>query len=975
MVRRRAQPPARRQQLLTNSHRSPCPLAPEPVLSSAALDENLADIPLPEVLHLCMSSSPRQRSAMLQILARRTAKVDDDPTIKARAWQVGEAALAPREGVDVARSGVELLWEILVGSDVDEWVGKGEEELLLPVGLRRQPLDAQTILPRLAAVVPVLIDRMATPSFTAKTRHQILWILLALSTLPSPMPTTLLDPLPQSPLLHAIVKSLLSPQPDPTALRLVVSLVQSSRENAEVVWKSNSGVGGAVLRFISSSPTTSVDLALAKQVLDLFGAWAEYGLASSSCADAADLWRSLGASIHASSRPSLLRSAYYRLVTRWTVCAVNPHSTSPEHDITWSQISGMGWWDDFLTCLPQVLADPRAPGLADVCDFGRAWVEGAVINEPVHGEDAKKALSRALSQSAVESLVLQVGKRISDGLAAPSVAWDACVEDIHLLHSVVSLGATVYPPVSWSPAAVASLDSLYLTLVDRPPPVEHVHRRQTNALLVTLHGLLPKRQDWLATSFFLLANLVPGDEPLGLVLLGAILATPTADLLHAAGLPSDLAKTVTHRHGLAILEPFYRFTLSPSSEAHASPLRPSSATLRQVTTLRIPSHETVSFFPRSPVAYPKSRCGLPLSRSWTSSPLDELLHSTSSGAFVGCPPDWDASETELTQATLLFSLVGQASLAQARQGASPTEAVYECLKVFALEQNVVQPDVVVGGIVKDAEGSEVYRDRAVETLMRAILRPFQLASRPPAPSPPSSTNLDSVHASSSLNSGAPPPFFYLYSDLHALYASTSFGHAVFALLLLTPLGPGASYAVDYRRLFWAEEHVVLLRAITLAPSEAVLETDWAAWLGRRGERDAMVLQGYVRALARDVEKDRNPLLYALAVHGLAMTLWSTEDDDDAPAKPTTTKASATPLDSSQGTTPGGGGSSPPAPRSLARALASALPPSVVRDIVRYGSARVDGRGWDDVRADVLDERLRLLGDWLGPDARVLQAIR
>lgn len=914
---------------------------------------------------------------MLQILARRTAKVDDpDPAIKARAWQVGEAALAPREGVDVARSGVELLWEILVGSDVDEWVGKGEEEQLLPIGLRRHPLDAQTILPRLAAVVPVLIDRLATPSFTAKTRHQILSILLALSTLPSPMPTTLLDPLPQSPLLHAIVKSLLSPQPDPTALRLVVSLVQSSRENAEVVWKSNSGVGGAVLRFISSAPTTAVDLALAEQVLDLFGAWAEYGLASSSCADAADLWRSLGASVHASSsKPSLLRSAYYRLVTRWTLCAVNPHSTTPEHDITWSQISGMGWWDDFLTFLPLALADPCAPGLADVCHFGRAWVEGAGINEPAHGKDAKKALSCALSQSAVESLVTQVGKRISDSLAASSVAWDACVEDIRLLHSVVSLGATVHPPVGWSPAAVACLDSLYLSLIDRPPPVEHVHRRWTSALLVTLHGLLPKRQDWLGTSFSLLANLVPGDEPLGLELLGAILASPTADLLQAAGLPSDLAKTITHRHGLAILEPFYRFTLSPSPDAHASPLRPSSVTLRQVTTLRIPSRETVSFFPRSPVAYPKSWCGLPLSRSWTSSPLDELLHSTSSGAFVGCPPDWDASETELTQATLLFSLLSQ-STGLGANAASPTEAVYECLKVFALEQNVVQPDVVAGGIVKDAEGSEVYRDPAVEKLMRAILRPFQLASRPPTPSPLSSTNLDSVHASSSLNSGAPPPFFYLYSDLHALYASTSFGHAVFALLLLPPLGPGTSYAVDYRRLFWAEENVVLLRAITLAPSEAVLETDWAAWLGRRGERDAMVLQGYVRALARDVEKDRNPLLYALAVHGLAMTLWSTDDDDgadDAPA--TTTKASATPLDTSQGTANGGGGSSPPSSRSLARALAGALPPSVVRDIVRYGSARIEGRGWDDVRADVLDERLSLLGDWLGPDARVLQAIR
>jgi hypothetical protein len=929
------------------------------VPTSAALDEDMADIPLAEVLHLCMSSSPRQRSAMLQILARRLRSLSMTPGgaagIRAQAWPVGEAALLGREGVEVARSGVELLWEIVVGSE-DEIDGshlEDEEEHLLPVGLRAHPKDAASIIPRLANVVPLLVDRLATPTFTPKTLHQILAILLVLAALPSPMPATLLDPLPQSPLLHALAKSLLSARPDPLALSLLVALVRSSREVAKLVWESNSGVGGAVLRFVASPPSTPNESALARGVLDLFAAWAEYGFASSSCADAADLWRALGAAIHSAVRPPPHRPAYYRLLTRWTVCAINPHVTSPEHDITWSQIGGMAWFEDLLAILPAAVKG-REPGLPELLDFTQAWLEGSAVNEPSQGADVRARLGNVLTQEAVESLVSDVGSRLATALAGETqIDWPIVIRLVQLLLPVINVGAKLFPLVSWSSSSISLLDSLYLTLL-AATPASFVHRRRTNALLAALHVALPQRQDWLAKTHVLLSSLVPGDEPLAQRLMADMLLTPLPSLLEAASLPTSLADAVTHRFGLAILEPFYRFAVSPAPEAHASPLFPGSATLKDVTSLRIPSRQTVSFHPKTPAAYPKSRCGLPLAVDWDFAPLDELLHSTSSGAFVTCPPDWDASETELVQAALLFALVKQAVLAPIGKAMDVTATLYECAKVIQLEQNVLASDMV-GGAVKDPEGAEVYRDSSVERLMRALLDPLRVASHPP----PSTTDLEQYHASLALSAAPPPPFFYLYSDLHALYASTSFGHPLFARLLLPPLGLGMPYAVDYRRLFWADENLSLLRGITLAPADAVLERPWSEWLGRVGESDPMVLQGYVRALVRDVTVARNPLLYALALHNLATTIWSPSAaapvEGSAPS-PSLTAASATPLTAS---------TSAPSPSALVKLVVSALPPSVVKDIVLYASPRASGEGWDGVRDADRAERLTLVAQWAG----------
>lgn len=889
---------------------------------------------------------------MLQILARRLRSIsavsESASGIHAQAWPVGEAALLGREGVEVARSGIELLWEIVVGSEEERAIAslEGEEEHLLPIGLRSHPKDAANIIPRLANVVPLLVDRLSTPSFTSKTLHQILAILLALAALPSPMPATLLDPLPQSPLLHALAKSLLSSRPDPTALALLVALVKSSREVAKLVWESNSGVGGAVLRFVASSPSTPVEHTLAWGVLDLFAAWAEYGLASSSCADAANLWRALGASIHSAARPSPLRPAYYRLLTRWTVCAINPHSTSPEHDITWSQIGGMSWFEDLLAALPAAVAG-RELGLAQLLEFTQSWVEGSAINEPVQGSDTKARLGAVLRQEAVESLVSDVGSRLTAALASPKqTSWPNVSRLAQLLLAIVNVGIKLFPPVSWSPSLVALLDSLYLALLAATPD-SHVYRRRTNALLAALHAALPQRQDWLAKTHALLSMLVPGDEPLAQRLVADMLSTPLPGLLEAAGLATSIASAVTHRFGLAILEPFYRFATSPAPEAHAAPFFPASATLKDVTSLRIPSRQTVSFYPKTPAAYPKSRCGLPLAVDWVFAPLDELLHSTSSGAFLMCPPDWDASETELVQATFLFALIGQAVLGPDGKAMDGTAALYECCKIVQLEQNVVAPDVV-GGVARDPEGTEVYRDSCVERLMRALLDPLRVSARPP----PSKTDLEKWHASLALSPAPPAPFFYLYSDLHALYAATSFGHSLFATLLLPPLGLGMPYAVDYRRLFWADENLPLLRGITLAPADVVLERPWAEWLGQVGENDPMVLQGHVRALIKDVAASRNPLLYALALHNLATAIWSPSAASAAAA----TVASTTPLTAS---------SAAPSPPALVKLVVSALPPSVVKDVVLYASPRADGVGWEEVRDSSRAERLQLVGQWAG----------
>jgi hypothetical protein len=96
----------------------------------------------------------------------------------------------------------------------------------------------------------------------------------------------------------------------------------------------------------------------------------------------------------------------------------------------------------------------------------------------------------------------------------------------------------------------------------------------------------------------------------------------------------------------------------------------------------------------------------------------------------------------------------------------------------------------------------------VGELMEALLLPLTLSASPNGLSASSHTEeQDSLELAAAQFLGPGTPFFQFYTDFVTLYDATSFGHPLFAALLLPPLAQ--RYAPDYRKLLYNDTAHVL----------------------------------------------------------------------------------------------------------------------------------------------------------------------
>jgi hypothetical protein len=98
-------------------------------------------------------------------------------------------------------------------------------------------------------------------------------------------------------------------------------------------------------------------------------------------------------------------------------------------------------------------------------------------------------------------------------------------------------------------------------------------------------------------------------------------------------------------------------------------------------------------------------------------PLDHLLRSGDSAVFKALPTSWNASEVEITSASLFMTKIVQEALRRFSLTdiiLSREEAEFGCMKVFMLEH---------GQALNDS-AEEVFRDGIVERFMEDILRPY-----------------------------------------------------------------------------------------------------------------------------------------------------------------------------------------------------------------------------------------------------------
>lgn len=876
---------------------------------------------LDDIFLLSRSTVPAQRATMLGVLASIVLKLGKAvkgeysgleelltraEDFRRRIMAAGVEAMNERGSVGVRA--IQVVWASIVGWDEEQIQIKGVE-------LQKESDIAITSL-QFDFFLPQVVHAFSQGDIPLESSNQLLAILDRLGKQSNKIAETIV----QTPdLLTTILRTFLlihtptsqnGRHPEPLAIDLLITLASASRSNAEALsglqntkemkgtskprWlmdlvgteeisgpRELEGPACTLLRFITmlppSYPLPSPQIInLLTLTLRFYCVLASYGLCSYIAKIAVEPFSHLGQYVTSPICGSqALKIAWLNLQSMWTLCATDPHKTTPVHDLLWSQV--VGWlWEDEVALIAQNLENREEDWkLWDAVWRAEAqWLEGCKINSIKGGEAERlkfvECSGTAFGNGTRGQVVLRAMGALQKDLEADDVSKDLGGAALHagLLRAAIQVWLASLPPHLEGPPPSPPFDlpfpamsAICAKLVTHPlwdrvhaggiAPRNYVYIRQLSGFLnsyLLLSRRLPgiSEELWIAQALSILPRFIPGDEDFATSVIERLLCLIDSHWVNRRNIISPTA--VWDRGGLAILQPFFLHTILPTKTPRVAPLRPGPESIANSSTLRLP------------MCASREKYGLPLSHDWSLTPMDHLLRSADSEAFKNLPSGWDSSELEITRATLFFSNFCRDTLERFslnQLSLSREEAIFGCMKVFMLEHG--QPDSNLPG--------DVFRDPIVDKLMLQTLEPYSYENAA-AQSLRTAHSLEKVAAKLL---GRSIPFYQFYTDFVALYDAISFSEPTFAKLLLPPTS--MHYALDYRKHLWDDFNHIIKTIRT--PCNQVLSSDLREYL-YPVESDSQLIAAFLRAILK------GPLegfVRLVAVHHIASSIWQDLQDE------------------------------------------------------------------------------------------------
>lgn len=847
---------------------------------------------LDDIFLLSRSSVPSQRATMLGVLARIATKliavkegdtagfeefIGKEDELRKRMLAAGLEAMNVRGSVGVRA--IELAWTCVVTWD------KGLLDIL---GVEVQPesdnsLDSIPFDQLLSQVATIydqgdaqpesLIHLLAILRRLAQQNNEI-----AASIVTTPK---LISNLVRSHLITPIPFQGPARNPEPAAVELLTILALASRSNAEALVE----YADALLPFATLLPhdspfPISLGISLLTATLRFYTTLGAYGfyahIASTAMTPLMELEHFIKSPKCSSQR---LCAAWADLLSVWMICAVDPHQTSPPHEILWSQVTSLGWHSAILDLTDKLDVHERdREAWGAIWRAETAWLIGCRVNAVKAGQAERAHCLTRVQDNFASGKEKRVVEFAMDGFRQRLIILgtmsfdDEWLQSIAALNghadtlaSVINFWVSCTPPVSEGPLSAPPFFLPFSKISDVCEQlVKHVLWttasnsgsyayslvRPLSSLLAAYLGLSRRLPDtsqdlWMAQALSIIMRLLPGHEAFASNTLEELIETLNPEWLQSKGYSN--APTVVESGGIDLIKPFLAYTLRPKQDVYVGPFPPSVTSIALATTQRLSSLSHLSEF------------GLPLKRDWTLSPLDHLLRSGASPVFQALPTNWNGSELGVVRATLLFTVAARDILVNYGLGEFSLcreEAVFGCMKVFMLEHEQPQTD----------SSAEVFRDATVTQLMDTLLKPFTFGAILTQSSPDvGSSAKESLETVASRFLGSSTPFFQYYTDFVALYDAISFAHPLFARLLLPPLS--MRYAMDYRKHVWDDFGHVIKTVKT--PVEQVIAADIREYL-YPVEDNAPMVRSYIRALVHDIPKG---FLQLVAIHHVASNIW------------------------------------------------------------------------------------------------------
>ncbi|KAG8798464.1 hypothetical protein FRC17_007418, partial [Serendipita sp. 399] len=558
-------------------------------------------------------------------------------------------------------------------------------------------------------------------------------------------------------------------------LRLVNSIAITSRSTAHALIPD---VSDAFLKNLitlpfewneSTGPSLSSSFLVAAHILDFYSTLGRYGLGASIASTGHEIFQNLSFlitgttnSLHPASAAQKTPlpldevhvqrfiDAWLNLHEIWITCAINPHNTTPEHDLLWSHLVAWQWSDNFLELRKRILevhgldrthvggekaVESRRNIWASWWRVWTRWMEGCRINQADRGSDERErmiaqlpsswkegGLERTILEETMKQLVARPGDVVTDH-------HYQCARAVHatLLFLLQEEGGMIHSLASSLSEVLGSLmEDGYWERIRRfcASSGERDIRQWTNLVVVVLRCLHRIMDDTNATptqttttepmvilehEYKLLHRLVPGDEMLASELITSVLqATLRPEMFMDVDVVVKKGQHIWNAGGgpVKVLMPLYRYALWPREDHFVGPFVAHPTALKMTTTLRTLNTNAYHMVPPpSSLLPPASSYSLP-SHSNTQDATKETKAVTGIEIPQRTKGDWIVAPLDVmlrsgsTHKRLFQTLPADWNaseteivrgvlmlLLKRRVGMCSAQMVFTCMKVFMLEHH------------------------------------------------------------------------------------------------------------------------------------------------------------------------------------------------------------------------------------------------------------------------------------------------
>ncbi|TIB42125.1 hypothetical protein E3P86_00520 [Wallemia ichthyophaga] len=606
-------------------------------------------------------------------------------------------------------------------------------------------------------------------------------------------------------------------QPDSLAIAALRCIASTSRSNAHAV-KSEKVVDVAsryltILPFNSSRKDSwflAIETLKLMQTLAMYGFVQGVAVIETIGVDCAK-WLS-NKETSSSNNSTNFVSSLFNVLRMWTICAIDPHHTTPHHVIVWTQVESM---IDFT--LAGLCGVQDELSLSSIWAYISVWLRG---NKGI--TDKRGWLEEHVDVQSVRNVADIQSRVAADSILSCTLMKEDCQTAAKALNIVNSAAQLISYCGNYSLSE--DLQDVLLVNISKADTVTYNYWR-SGLDLVGRHLIQSEISDIkLRSALRLLSVLREGDENIMIAVFTHVLKdTPIPMISSITYFPErevEAAKLTT----VPLLLESAKLMLVDGIYAGVSV---QSQDLSQISTLTIP-HDT------NTLLYDKWALKMT---------LDELSRSADSEALKNLPVDWNYSEVDLVMGGLTLQEMVDRVLPS-----SSSALLLQLMRIFLLELGV--------------EGGEVFRNQRVQIALKMVLH------RALSGLEEESETLEDVQEEAK----AGVPFYQLFTDYVGLFESISLGDANTATMLFPPL----HLADDYRRLLWVD-HANCLKSIRLT------WTDFPKWFVGKLlypiEHNKDVVKAYARAISsRSLSLDMQPLLFWIALHHSALTLWNTQDE-------------------------------------------------------------------------------------------------